>query len=136
MAAAEVHNGWRVEYGTARIVILTKKYAFKLPRVRLLKSWRKRSLKWLTEGLRANAREWRKWRDSRAEHLCPVLLALPFGLLVVMPRARSLNDGEVAILHNDYVAEGGAWSQPLRGDFKARNYGMLKGQRVKIDYEL
>jgi hypothetical protein len=106
------------------VFVLKQKYAVKIPRRRLFQ-----------EGLRANLHEQETWRQSRADHLCPILLAGPFGLFSVMPYARPLSDAEYNTLENDYLNEGGLFAQKLKGDFKRENFGMLDGRRVRLDYE-
>jgi hypothetical protein len=78
-----------------RVFVLKQKYAVKIPRRRLFQ-----------EDLRANLHEQETWRQSRADHLCPILLN-----------------------------EGGLFVQKLKGDFKRENFGMLDGRRVRLDYE-
>jgi hypothetical protein len=107
------------------MVILTKYYAIKIPRIDMG-----------AEGFRSNSREHRKWAESRGAHLCPIVITLPFGMVIIMPRARALTDPEFAELSAAYVAEAGQWSPPrLAGDFKRENFGFHEGTIVRIDYE-
>ena len=122
--------------GTARRVFLTKRYAVKLVRLRLRAAWQSRSWGLLLEGFRANLKERHAWRQSHAEHLCPIVFSDRLGFLVIMPYARALTDDEFESLSNEYIEEGArSFGRVLSGDFKRENYGMLGEQRVKIDYE-
>jgi hypothetical protein len=117
--------GYEIRWGSARMAILTKCYAIKIPRIDMG-----------AEGFRSNSREHRKWAESSAAHLCPILSTLPFGMVIIMPRARPLTDSEFAELSAEYVAEAGQWSPPrLAGDFKRENFGFYDGKIVRIDYE-
>ena len=71
--------GWRpsVAKGTTRTVLLWRSWAFKVPSAY---TWRL-----FLQGLLANMQEAR-WGRLGWPELCPVLLAVPGGLLVVMPR--------------------------------------------------
>jgi hypothetical protein len=108
----------------------------KLARLRLRAAWQSRSWGPLLEGFRANLKERDVWRQSRAAHLCPILLSDRLGFFVIMPHARALTDDEFESLSNEYIEEGArSFGRILSGDFKRENYGMLGEQRVKIDYE-
>ncbi|MCM5689520.1 hypothetical protein CN140_02645 [Sinorhizobium meliloti] len=67
--------------GATRTVILTRRYALKLPS---FKSWRL-----FLQGLLANMQE-REFGKAERDGLCPVLFSIPGGLLVVMPRCSAL----------------------------------------------
>lgn len=69
--------------GATRAVLLTKRHAFKVPR---LASWRL-----FLCGLLANMQE-REFSRTGWRELCPVLFSIPGGWLVVMPRAEPLSD--------------------------------------------
>jgi hypothetical protein len=114
----------KIKWGSARVVLVTPRYAFKFAR------WDRGIL-----GFQANLQESRAWTTSRAEDLCPVLWSAPFGFLIVMPSARPLAADERASFFDDYIAEAGSWSPRLHGDPKPENYGILDGRRVRLDYE-
>lgn len=100
--------------GATRHVLLLGSLAFKAPR---LTRWRA-----FLNGLLANLTEteFSRLNDPR---LCPVLLALPFGLLVVMRRADPLPSG-VALPH---------WAD-LPVERKRDSFGLLTGRCVAVDY--
>src|SRR5689334_10670858 len=72
--------------GCTRIVIMTKRYAFKIPNVL-------EGCRLLYSGLLANLQE-SCFEAAKWPELCPVVFSLPFGLLIVMPRARVLTKSE------------------------------------------
>lgn len=121
--------------GTCRVVILTEKYAFKLPRfwrlpARLAGSsqsaWRV-----FIRGVTANMQEV-EFGYSGWPELCPVLWHVNGGFLVVMPRVdevieRTLPESEFYdfIQQPDYT---------IPGDPAPGNFGMYQGRMVAIDY--
>jgi len=116
--------GARIEWGSARLVWITARSAFKFAR------WDRGAI-----GFRANLNESSIWVASPSDDLCPVLWTGLFGFLIVMPKVSPLTESESIRLADDYVSEGGAWSQRLSGDTKPKNYGILNGRRVGVDYE-
>lgn len=114
--------------GATRCVLLTKRHAFKVPR---LVSWRL-----FLCGLLANMQE-REFSRAGWRELCPVLFSLPGGWLVVMPRAEPLTDGEWDFM--DIVGDREKW--PDRGDYvvpvemKRDSFGWIEGRGVvAVDY--
>lgn len=115
--------------GATRLVFLVGRYAVKLPQLRY--GWRN-----FLHGLLANLQE-REFSRAGWPELCPVVFALPLGLLVVMPRAEVLDDGDgrddaalEAMLSDfcnrpDYV---------VPAELKADSFGYLGGRLVAIDY--
>ena len=116
--------GARIEWGSARLVWITARRAFKFAR------WDRGAI-----GFRANLNESRIWAASPSDDLCPVLWTGLLGFLIVMPPVIPLTLSESARLFDDYIAEAGAWSPRLSGDPKPENYGTLDGRRVRVDYE-
>lgn len=106
--------------GASRLVVLVGPLALKFPRPT---PWRGTLL-----GLLANMQE-REFARLRHPQLCPVLLALPGGWLVVMRRARPLTGQEFAALSP------GDWGGELAVvEFKRSSFGMLAGRVVAVDY--
>ena len=111
--------------GATRRVLLTKRYAFKVP------TW----VEWrlFLKGLLANMQEC-VWWTTRDRRLCPVVFSLPGGWLNVMKRAEVV-DFE-ALCESQ---ECGYWTGDpdltwVTSDFKADNFGMLNGVLVCVDY--
>lgn len=101
--------------GRNRLVLLTRRYAIKIPSLR---SWRD-----FLFGLLNNQNEAAACREPGH---CPVLLAVPGGWLLVMPRARILTSAEFAAL--DMA------SLPARPERKPDSFGWLGGRLVAVDY--
>lgn len=115
--------------GCTRIVILTKRYAFKIPNFAV--SW---GDKWrlFLHGLLANQQEWRFWSYGRYPELCPVIFYLPLGLLVVMPKAQELSDEE--FFSRDFKSLVDRKDYCIPAEKKPNSFGWLNGQIVAIDY--
>lgn len=118
----------KIASGTTRWVILTKKYAIKIPRPC---SWR--AFFW---GMLANDMETKLTylQDSR---LCPVLFALPWGLLTVMPRCLPITDEQWAMLDPKDLetfcdGDESAWTLPI--ECKQSSFGWLNETIVAVDY--
>lgn len=110
--------------GATRLVLLTKKYAFKLPNP---SGWK--SFLW---GLLSNLQEADLGRRGW-EELCPVLFSLPGGFLVVMPRAEVCSEATMP----DEETLRKLTSQPDRcvpAEWKADSWGYLEGRLVAIDF--
>lgn len=112
--------------GSTRWVIFIGAFAFKIPS---LYSWK--NFLW---GLLANMqeREFSKIHDM-SEKLCPVKFSLPLGLLVVMPRVRVLNEGELSreALEKFCTAND---NYTIPAELKHNSFGYFKGKLVAIDY--
>ena len=119
--------------GGTRIVVLTKKYAFKIPR---LGSWKQ-----FVQGMLSNMTEG-QWKDVGNKHLCPIKYSNRFGLLVVMDRAERVIDEDKfkADLAKLIESESeGVDPSELGADFFEydafpKNFGYIDGRLVKIDY--
>ncbi|MDE2137026.1 MAG: hypothetical protein KGJ68_06280 [Gammaproteobacteria bacterium] len=75
---------------------------------------------------------WRVWRLKFAkwECLCPVLLADPFGLVVVMPRASTGPTAEeIERAKPDHYPD-------ITCEWKPEDCGLLDGRLVALDYGL
>lgn len=91
--------------------------------VKLLRPWRA-----FLHGLLANHQE-AAFARLRHPRLCPVLLALPGGLLVVQRRAAPLSPAQHAALNS------ADWGGVLGVvEFKPDSFGLLAGQIVAVDY--
>lgn len=122
---------WKFTSGATRNVLLTKHYAFKIPR---LSPW-----SWILFrlGFHCNRLE-RRYGRLGHEKLCPVLFADPFGLLVVMPRCENAKPLEP---YRDLASramcevEWDFWNrQGLPFDNYYFNFGYYEGRLVALDY--
>lgn len=109
--------------GCTRIVLLTKRYAFKIPNVV--------EYRLMLYGLLANLQE-RQFSRARWPELCPVLFALPLGLLVVMPRVRIFTREEYLAFDLDTFREKENYKVPVEG--KMDSFGWYQGCPVAVDY--
>jgi hypothetical protein len=110
-------------HGAFRHVILLGSYAIKIPRLRKL-----------FHGLRCNRWErevWRVWRPIFGwNNLCPVVLADPVGMLVVMPRAVQ------PVTFADVVgATPNCYPEPSV-ETKIEDFGRVGDKVVALDYGL
>lgn len=110
-------------HGVTRVVILTRRYAIKLPNG---ESWKS-----LLYGLLANMQE-RRFAVMDWPELCPVRFSLPGGWLVVMPRARVMTDDEFATF--DFAAFVYKGEYVVPAERKSDSFGYLDGRVVAIDY--
>jgi hypothetical protein len=110
--------------GCTRIVILTQRYAIKLPN--FLDGW-----KLFLKGLLCNMQE-RQFAETRWEELCPVLWSIAGGWLVVMRRVREMTREEYLVFDSRAWAERGDYVVPC--EHKANSFGWLDGRVVCIDY--
>jgi hypothetical protein len=113
--------GWRlVRTGRNRWVILTRRWAIKVPRPT---SWRD-----FLFGLINNMNEaaWSRAGTGR----CPVALAAPGGFAIVMPRLRILD--EVGFEGMDVAAFNARHG--LRAEAKPDSFGWHNGEIVAVDY--
>lgn len=116
--------------GITREVILTRRYAIKVPK--LIYGWHK-----FLCGLLANMQEVefgasRNIDGDHMEGLCPVLFFLPGGWLLVMPRVELLTDVEWSAFDAKAFCEREHYTIPA--EFKQDSFGKLRGQIVAIDY--
>ena len=103
-----------VRNGATRHVLLLGPLAFKIPRPTCYRAFLNGLLANFTEA------EFSRLRDPR---LCPVVLVLPLGLLVVMWRAAPL-PSNIALPH---------WAD-LPVERKRDSFGLLAGRCVAVDY--
>lgn len=124
-----------IRFGVTRTVILTRRYAVKVPSVRggTLGGTRGRlqSLAW---GVLANQSEY-QWHDYDpwTGKVAPVLHSWLFGLVQIYPRCRPLAVND----KHEYVGDTPLpVLDPDPGDHKADNYGWLNGRIVRTDYDM
>ena len=114
-----------IEYGCTRIVILTKRYAFKIPQF----TYQWRHFLW---GLICNMSE-RNWSRSLAcDGLCPIVFSLPGGWLNVMLRARPLTRSEW--FGFDYASFVKREDCLIPVEEKMDSFVVLDGNIVAVDY--
>lgn len=120
-----------IRSGGTRLVILTKKYAIKLPRANTWKNFVQGMLSNITEG---------QWKGYDNKFLCPIKYSNKFGLVVVMTRARPVNHkGLFWIELERLYTYASNEPQKLDKDFfeydaLPKNFGYYNGHLVKIDY--
>lgn len=111
-------------FGVTREVFLIGRYAIKIPK--LIYGWDK-----FLRGLLANMQE-REFARTGWPELCPVVLSVPGGWLVVMRRCAPLTDEQWAAFDADAFREPGEYSVPVEA--KQDSFGMLDGRVVAVDY--
>lgn len=112
-----------IKWGSSRMVVLVFGYAIKFPSIG---SWKQ--FLW---GLLANMQEV-AFSATGWPELCPVLWSLPGGLLLVMPRARTLKTklSDIEYLHLTQHED-----RMIPAENKACSWGYLpNGRLVAVDY--
>ena len=102
--------------GITRLVILTERYAIKIPRMNY--GWMK-----FIEGIYSNLSEYQCWRACESHYLCPVLFSFA-GFFNIMPRLKICETEEEIKSIRKVRYE----------DRKPSNYGYHKGKIVCVDY--
>lgn len=110
--------------GCTRIVLLTKRYAIKFPNflggyVSLLR------------GFLANHQE-KEWTAAKLEGINPAVFSLPFGLAIVMRKARVLSPEEYVNFDYEKFIDRIDYVIPVEN--KWNSFGVLDGNVVAIDY--
>jgi hypothetical protein len=125
----------RIKRGITRTVLLTRRYAIKVPSLRgHCEGGIRGRLAGLACGILANQSEsqWSSFEGWRGG-VAPVLQSWLGGMVQVYPRCDPLPD----VVQGSYV---GAVPLPRLdpdpGDHKADNYGLLAGRIVRIDYDM
>lgn len=110
--------------GTTRWVVLTSRYAIKLPS---LSSW-----EMFLRGLLGNMQE-TVFATMRLPQLCPIRCSLPGGLCLVMRRAEvvSVHDWYDTVL--PFVRANYAYL-PASFEYKRSSFGWLDGRLVIVDF--
>lgn len=113
--------------GVTRFVILTRRYAIKVPRF-----WWHHTFRWqmFLFGLLGNMQE-REFARTKWPELCPVVFSLPGGWLVVMRRAQPLHD-DLTDAQYDAIVNRPDYHVPA--EHKVDSFGILDGRIVAIDY--
>lgn len=110
------------DHGLTRSVVLVGRLAIKLPQHRY--GWFR-----FRQGLAANRKEAGVWRKRPDDvRLCPVLFALPGGLLLVQRRVDRVLRWDETDPIQDFACE------DLTSDTKPVNFGVLDGRIVLLDY--
>lgn len=116
----------KIKIGSSRICILTKNYAFKIPRLSPYRSF--------LRGLLANLQEQSFWKYCHYDELCPIVFSLPLGFMNVMYRASELNENDFPLvdsfLTNLKIKD---YDIPFESD-KLSSLGKLNGKIVIVDY--
>lgn len=108
--------------GATRMVLLTKRLAFKFP---LVYSWDT-----FLSGLQANMQE-AVFSATGWPELCPVIFAVPGGFLNVMPRLQTLEAPMSARRYRRMTRKRG---YIVPAENKATSWGYLLGRVVAVDY--
>lgn len=119
----------KTAWGCTRFVIVTKRWAIKIPNFKY--GW-----KAVLQGLLANLQERRFYRTGfGVPKICPVLFSDPLGLVVIMPACevldRSLTDDE---LEGFFGVPWGDTTLNVPVEDKPENFGWYDGRIVAIDY--
>lgn len=117
--------------GSTRNVILTNRFAIKIPKFG--------DLEYFFSGMVANLRE-RRLHKQCPYYFCPILFSIP-GLLVVMPRVKTLENAPPLVhafmfdlFHPNNNRNQEAQVARYLCEYAYANYGMYKGKVVCIDY--
>jgi hypothetical protein len=118
----------KIRRGITRTVLLTKRYAIKVPRLydcKGHKAWT------FVRGWSANMSEvdWSYYVEAK-DQVCPVIKTFLGGLINVYPRAEVCTDDDVAEANWEKLT----FKTP--SDRKATNFGWLNGKFVWLDYDM
>lgn len=117
-----------IKKGATRCVILTEKYAIKLPRIKTFQAFL-----W---GLLGNLQE-KTFSRTKHPKLCPVLFSVPLGFCNVMPKAVPITEEQYVSMDMMTFAQ---WNEDdadegyLPTEGKQSCIGLLNGQIVIVDY--
>jgi hypothetical protein len=126
-----------VRSGVTRTVLLTRRYAVKVPSLRgVYPGGARGRLAGAARGLLANQSEatWSGY-PTLAGRVAPVLWSGLLGLVQVYPRCAPL-DAEVEAAFQAGFDALKPRLDPDPGDDKPDNYGLLNGRVVRLDYEM
>lgn len=126
----------KILHGRTRMVILTKRYAVKIPQMKKFKNF--------LLGLLSNMQEV-AISKSNDERLCPVKFYLPFGLLLIMPKCDMISvefydnmdkskfwPNESEDYHPKNMCERAILNAPVEN--KPDSFGRYNNKIVAIDY--
>ncbi len=114
---------YRIIKGSSRWVILTNKWAIKIPSLY--------SYRMFLIGLLANMQEvlFSMTNDVR---LCPIYFYIIGGFCVVMPRVEPISDEDYSITDLKMFCNNGDMIIPV--ELKYNSFGLLRGKLVAIDF--
>lgn len=110
--------------GVTRHVILTQKYAIKIPRLNY--GW-----KLFLRGLQGNMQE-DEFSEIRDKRLCPVLWSIPGGWLIVMPKCTPICDYDFINLDINHFWNNESFKVPV--EHKQDSFGYYNKEIVAVDY--
>lgn len=129
-----------VRRGITRTVILTPRYAIKMPSLRSYHNGLA-GLWWsISRGVLANIGEAEWWHNAvpeQRQYLCPVLHSWLGGIINIYPRCAPYEvdyETQERMFQRDWLPIPELDPQP--GDTKADNYGWLNGRLVVLDYDM
>lgn len=126
--------------GITRTVVLTKRYAIKLPSLRPYGNGLAGLLWSICRGILANQAEAQWWRNALPDQrpfLCPVLHSWLGGIVNVYPRCQPMvvpRGVAMAMFRREFRPLPMLMPQP--GDNKPDSYGWLDTRLVVLDYDL
>lgn len=118
-----------IRHGSSRLVLIFFQIAIKIPHPR-------RYIDFLA-GLRANYFEVQTYKFAKKgvfpiERLCPILFALPFGIMVIMKKAKILTSEDFGLFDYSEFCNLGHYRLPV--EKKADSFGFLENRIVAVDY--
>lgn len=116
---------FQIRRGVTRIVLVTKKYAIKVPRLYDCKGHKAWSF---VRGWAANMSEW-DWTNYEGAEVCPVIKSYFGSLINVYPKCRVATEEEAELNYPKM-----RFKTP--SDTKASNFGWYKGKFVWLDYDM
>ena len=114
----------QLKKGTTRIVILTKRYAFKIPNITCYRLF--------LQGLLSNIQEGSF--SGIHENLCPTLFCFYGGFLNIMPRCKSLTNNEFYYFSKHFKKYVNKKNIVLPVENKKSSFGIYKKKIVAVDY--
>lgn len=129
-----------IRHGVTRTVLLTRRYAIKLPSLRPYGDGVAGLLWSICRGILANQSEavwWNMAEPKMRAYLCPVLRSWLGGIINVYPRCEPYEvDGATAEKMFTREFSPVELLYPHPGDNKPDNYGWLDGRVVCLDYDM
>lgn len=116
--------------GATRFVILTQRWAFKIPRFWGCNPHGRFTMVNFLHGLLANMQE-RQFAAMGWPELCPVRFSIPGGWLVVMPRIETLTE---ELSEEEYARFVEQLEYRIPAENKADSFGWYRGRLVAVDY--
>ncbi len=113
----------KIDQGCHRLVLILNKIVIKFPNPRYY--W-----KWFIKGFKGNIQETQLSKMGN-KHLCPILFSAPFGLFLIMKKAKSLTSSDLEIDLYNFMEINNITS----AENKMESFGWLNNRLVCIDYE-